>query len=373
VPFSVASPLWSDGAVKERYVALPDGAALTVGADGDLSLPDGGVLAKWFHVDGELVEVRLIGRAGDSYATASWRWDAALGDGVLAPDGAVVEVGDLSWEIPSRYACSSCHTSAAGTSLGLELAQIQEDLAYPSGVTASQVATLEHIGFLTSTVDVEPLVDPHGDADLDARARSYLHTNCSGCHRPGGGTPFPMDLRATTAPGRHPGVRRRAGPVVRDRGRAPDRAGARPTDRRCTTAWSPLTCACRTSAPRSSIRTAPPWSPPGSTASSTAARRPARADGRARRRVGRLGGPAVGPHRESTWWCRSPRRTCSNLLLDADAWPEWFPTMRSSRYRSPGPVTPGRPPRRADLGPRRGGALRRRPAAGATSGSWSRR
>jgi hypothetical protein len=199
VPFSVASPLWSDGAVKERYVALPDGAALTVGADGDLSLPDGGVLAKWFHVDGELVEVRLIGRAGDSYATASWRWDAALGDGVLAPDGAVVEVGDLSWEIPSRYACSSCHTSAAGTSLGLELAQIQEDLAYPSGVTASQVATLEHIGFLTSTVDVEPLVDPHGDADLDARARSYLHTNCSGCHRPGGGTPFPMDLRATTA------------------------------------------------------------------------------------------------------------------------------------------------------------------------------
>lgn len=30
-----------------------------------------------------------------------------------------------------------------------------------------------------------------------------------------------------------------------------------------------------------------------------------------------------------------------DLLLDADAWPEWFPTMRSSRYRSPGPVTPG--------------------------------
>ena len=36
-------------------------------------------------------------------------------------------------------------------------------------------------------------------ADLGDRARAYLHTNCSSCHRPGGPTPSSMDLRYDTA------------------------------------------------------------------------------------------------------------------------------------------------------------------------------
>jgi mono/diheme cytochrome c family protein len=34
---------------------------------------------------------------------------------------------------------------------------------------------------------------------LASRARSYLHTNCSQCHRPSGGTPVNLDLRFATA------------------------------------------------------------------------------------------------------------------------------------------------------------------------------
>jgi mono/diheme cytochrome c family protein len=42
--------------------------------------------------------------------------------------------------------------------------------------------------------------DPYGSAGTVAeRARAWLHTNCSHCHRPGGGTPTSLDLRYTTS------------------------------------------------------------------------------------------------------------------------------------------------------------------------------
>src|SRR5207244_126571 len=37
-----------------------------------------------------------------------------------------------------------------------------------------------------------------GSAPIDARARSYLHGNCSICHRPGGGGQGNADFRFTT-------------------------------------------------------------------------------------------------------------------------------------------------------------------------------
>ena len=44
------------------------------------------------------------------------------------------------------------------------------------------------------------LADPFDtDADINERARAYLHTNCSGCHRPNGGTVVDIDLRYSTA------------------------------------------------------------------------------------------------------------------------------------------------------------------------------
>jgi mono/diheme cytochrome c family protein len=44
------------------------------------------------------------------------------------------------------------------------------------------------------------LPDPFdSSAPLGERARAYLHSNCSQCHRPGGPTPTNLDLRYTTS------------------------------------------------------------------------------------------------------------------------------------------------------------------------------
>ena len=91
-----------------------------------------------------------------------------------------------------------CHASAADRSLGPETIQLDWEITYPSGVTANQLDTLLHIGVLDERPrDIEPLPDPFGDADIISRGRAWLHTNCSGCHRPDGPEPAPMDFRWT--------------------------------------------------------------------------------------------------------------------------------------------------------------------------------
>jgi hypothetical protein len=93
------------------------------------------------------------------------------------------------WTFPSRADCLDCHTLAAGSSLGLETRQLNRTAAYPGGRYANQLATLEHIGLLDAPLPSPPAQlpafdAPFGSAPLETRARVYLHTNCSHCHRP---------------------------------------------------------------------------------------------------------------------------------------------------------------------------------------------
>ena len=214
IPYDVRSPLWSDGAEKRRWMALPDGGKIHVGADGDWDFPDGTVLVKSFLLGGQLVETRLLARlrGADGGALAgTWRgfsflWSADQTDARLLDGGGTKDyvVGGVTqtWFYPSRDQCNKCHTAGAGFTLGLETAQLNGDLSYPGGGVANQLATLDHIGAFDAPLSGPPsalpaLAVPSGTAPLDARARSYLHANCSMCHRPGADSTFgaAIDLR----------------------------------------------------------------------------------------------------------------------------------------------------------------------------------
>lgn len=67
----------------------------------------------------------------------------------------------------------------------------------------SGLTTLSHIGLFTAALPdattLPGLPDPFDTAaPLENRARAWLHTNCSQCHREGGPTPSAMDLRYVT-------------------------------------------------------------------------------------------------------------------------------------------------------------------------------
>jgi uncharacterized repeat protein (TIGR03806 family) len=201
IPFEVNAPLWSDGAAKTRWLALPDGARIGVGADGDFALPPGSVTVKSFALGGKLVETRLFVRHGDgTFGGYSYEWSDDQTDALLLPGAKQRQVGGQTWSYPSRAQCLQCHTAAAGFSLGLELGQLNRDAFYPStSRTANQLATLAHVGLLDAPLP-QPGALPRIERDTtDHAVRGWLHANCSGCHRPGGPTGAALDLRYATS------------------------------------------------------------------------------------------------------------------------------------------------------------------------------
>ena len=209
VGYDINAPFWSDNAVKERFFAMPDaGASFAAGADGDWTMPSRGVLMKHFRLGSTLVETRLFMRQSNGdWAGYSYEWNDAQNDASLvAAAGKDKTVAGQLWHYPGRGECLQCHTAAAGFSLGLETQQLNRSFTYAqTGTNAHQLTTLSapNIALLTPQISnpaAQPkLAEPFGGDALVDRARAYLHTNCSMCHRPGGPTPVALNLLASTA------------------------------------------------------------------------------------------------------------------------------------------------------------------------------
>ena len=212
IAYDLQAPLWSDGAGKSRWLALPDDASITLDEDGDYIFPPGSVLIKHFERDGRRLEIRfMVQTQGGIWAGYTYAWNE---DGTEAnlvdQDGmnvaAIPEQEDSAWEIPSRNNCMSCHTRAAGRSLGLEVAQQDADLDFGGGQIFNQVDVADAWELLDTDGDtLEDLRDrahvpfpryEDEEASFEDRARAYLHMNCSGCHRPDGPGRGDLDLRA---------------------------------------------------------------------------------------------------------------------------------------------------------------------------------
>ena len=204
IPYAPTAPFFSDGAVKTRWLALPDGQRAVVENDGDFTFPPGSVLMKNFRLGSTLVETRLFMRHNDgTWAGYTYEWNAQGTDATRVIGGKSVTVNGQTWEFPSESQCLQCHNEAAGRTLGLEIGTLNGDFGYSTGRTANQLATLNFIDTLTPALtqpvaQLAAIPDPAGSAPLEQRARAWLHSNCSYCHRPGGPTQASMDLRYPT-------------------------------------------------------------------------------------------------------------------------------------------------------------------------------
>ncbi|MEZ6188099.1 MAG: PQQ-dependent sugar dehydrogenase [Planctomycetota bacterium] len=220
VPYDVNAPLWSDGAKKKRWIALPDNTEIDFSATGSWQFPVGTVLVKHFELELEegnpasavRLETRVLIHEQQGWAGYTYKWNDQQTEANLLPGGSeqIYTVRDAggaqrrqTWAFPSRADCMSCHTVAAGFVLGVGTRQLNRDFDYAAR-TDNQLRSWNHIGLFSRNIGdaqaYEAYVDPFDTSvDLARRARTYLAVNCSSCHQPNGGTPRRIDLRFDTS------------------------------------------------------------------------------------------------------------------------------------------------------------------------------
>ena len=276
ISYSVNSPLWSDGAHKDRFIALPGDTRIDLTPTRGWNFPEGAVLVKTFSLDRESgnpatrqrIETRLFTKTQGQWYGYTYEWNDEQTEATLVPpDGrdkdfashdasAPQGVRKQTWHYPSRAECMVCHSRAANFVLGPSTLQMNKEHDYPDGSRDNQLRVLERLGVLnvdyaghardairkdlvrkgmegkeaderanelvagkgqrqpkpSTLLTVPPqklpsIPDPYDPkADLDKRARSYLHANCAICHIEAGGGNSQLDLEFTTAPQKMKGI-----------------------------------------------------------------------------------------------------------------------------------------------------------------------
>ncbi len=228
VSFSINAPQWNDGATAQRFVATPGASTMTWGkgvwGDDKQAWPQDSVLVRTLSLETHVgdpstkkhIETQLLHYDGRQWHGYSYAWNDAQTDAeIVAASGGekAIDLIDPSapegkrrqtWRYPSRTQCMTCHNVWCDYALAFNPAQLDRTEHFHSATGAdtsdNQIRTFRHIGLLLAPKNPPPtnskLANPYDEkADLAERARSYLHVNCSHCHRFGGGGAALFDVR----------------------------------------------------------------------------------------------------------------------------------------------------------------------------------
>lgn len=214
IPYKINAERWADGALSERLLGIPGEGQIEDA--GPWNLPEGSVVAKTLSLETEIgnpesrlrIETQILHRHATGWKAYTYAWNDEETEATLVPpDGGerILTILDPKipgghrsqrWKFLSRVNCMSCHNGRGGVTRALNSAQLNRDIGI-DGEAKNQLERMQSQGFFRTTVNlkVPPTAHPFDERlDLDLRARTYLHLNCSSCHRPNGGGLVPMNL-----------------------------------------------------------------------------------------------------------------------------------------------------------------------------------
>ncbi len=206
IPFDLNAPLWSDGALKRRWIRLPPGKNVTYSGAGPMSFPTGTLMVKEFSYTPDLqdatsrraIETRFFVKREDAgWEGYSYQWNDAFTDATLLFNDSQerkrwpytgLDAG-FSHVYPGRSECFQCHRTNVPV-LGMHAGQLNRNFDYGGGKVDNQLRVMERIGVFGpngDTSDAGRVVNLLDTTEpLELRMRGYLAGNCGHCHRPGG-------------------------------------------------------------------------------------------------------------------------------------------------------------------------------------------
>ena len=205
IKYQLQTALFSDYAVKDRFIYLPANTRAQYQADGVLGFPDSTIIIKNFAYTNPahrkvMIETRLLVKDpyDSQWKVMNYLWNAEQTDALKHIAGAKVPITLLDEEgketltnyyVPNTNDCKRCHTNNSVLSpIGPKARNLNFTISGEPDNQLIHWAKADKLSGLPAIGKVSILPDWRDSVhySLSQRARAYLDINCAHCHTKGG-------------------------------------------------------------------------------------------------------------------------------------------------------------------------------------------
>ena len=208
LPYDVSAQLFSDYALKSRFIVLPKDQQLVYQKDGTFNFPQESVLIKTFYYPNNfrssdqgsrLIETRLLINTQDGWMGFPYVWNDEQTEAYLEIAGKRLNVSfidpggqsiNFEYSVPNFNQCKGCHVNENRMiPIGPKVRLLNHDFDYDDG-KMNQLKKWNMLGLVSGLPSVSslPYTPDYNDIEsgsIEERTRALIDINCAHCHRLG--------------------------------------------------------------------------------------------------------------------------------------------------------------------------------------------